>query len=118
VLSFLTYQRWEARVRGLEEFRARTGLTTSRSSTTRTTSWWTQDLLHRDLPGAAFRLGGGVSTARAGCSDPDALRPLPYIANTADGSAEVGRQPWLIYGLMRTHEGYSTNVSAGNALSL
>ena len=29
--------------------------------------------------------------------------PLPYIANTAGWiTAEVGRQPWLIYGLMRT----------------
>jgi len=28
----------------------------------------------------------------------------------------LGRQPWLIYGLMRTSEGHSANVSAGNAL--
>ena len=33
--------------------------------------------------------------------------PFPYIANTASWlSAELGRQPWLVYGLMRTHEGY------------
>jgi cytochrome d ubiquinol oxidase subunit I len=43
--------------------------------------------------------------------------PLPYIANTAGWmTAELGRQPWLIYGLMRTSEGYSSTVSAGNAL--
>jgi cytochrome bd ubiquinol oxidase subunit I len=43
--------------------------------------------------------------------------PLPYIANTAGWmTAELGRQPWLIYGLMRTSEGYSTTVSAGNGL--
>jgi cytochrome d ubiquinol oxidase subunit I len=30
--------------------------------------------------------------------------------------AELGRQPWLIYGLMRTSEGYSNTVSAGNGL--
>jgi len=43
--------------------------------------------------------------------------PLPYIANTAGWmTAELGRQPWLIYGLMRTSEGYSANVSAGNGL--
>jgi cytochrome d ubiquinol oxidase subunit I len=43
--------------------------------------------------------------------------PFPYIANTAGWiTAEVGRQPWLVYGLMRTLEGYSTNVSAGNGL--
>jgi cytochrome bd ubiquinol oxidase subunit I len=43
--------------------------------------------------------------------------PLPYIANTAGWmTAEIGRQPWLIYGLMRTSEGYSPTVSAGNGL--
>jgi cytochrome bd ubiquinol oxidase subunit I len=43
--------------------------------------------------------------------------PFPYIANTAGWmTAELGRQPWLIYGLMRTSEGYSNNVSAGNGL--
>lgn len=43
--------------------------------------------------------------------------PLPYIANTAGWmTAELGRQPWLVYGLMRTADGYSMNVSAGNSL--
>jgi cytochrome bd ubiquinol oxidase subunit I len=43
--------------------------------------------------------------------------PLPYIANTAGWmTAEIGRQPWIIYGLMRTSEGYSKYVSAGNGL--
>ena len=43
--------------------------------------------------------------------------PLPYIANTAGWmTAELGRQPWLIYGLMRTSEGYSQNVNAGNGM--
>jgi cytochrome d ubiquinol oxidase subunit I len=41
--------------------------------------------------------------------------PLPYIANTAGWmTAEIGRQPWLVYGLLRTVQGYSKNVSAGN----
>jgi cytochrome d ubiquinol oxidase subunit I len=31
-------------------------------------------------------------------------------------TAEVGRQPWLVYGLMRTTEGYSKYVDAGNGL--
>jgi cytochrome d ubiquinol oxidase subunit I len=43
--------------------------------------------------------------------------PLPYIANTAGWmTAEIGRQPWLIYGLMRTADGYSHTVSVGNGL--
>ena len=43
--------------------------------------------------------------------------PLPYIANTAGWmTAEIGRQPWLVYGLIRTDQGYSKYVSAGNGL--
>jgi cytochrome d ubiquinol oxidase subunit I len=43
--------------------------------------------------------------------------PFPYIANTAGWmTAELGRQPWLVYGLMRTVDGTSQMVSAGNAL--
>ena len=43
--------------------------------------------------------------------------PLPYIANIAGWlTAELGRQPWLLYGLMRTQDGYSDNVSAGNVI--
>src|SRR6201998_1649230 len=42
--------------------------------------------------------------------------PLPYIANTAGWlTAELGRQPWLIYGIMRTAHGFSPRVVAGNA---
>jgi cytochrome bd ubiquinol oxidase subunit I len=43
--------------------------------------------------------------------------PLPYVANLAGWmTAELGRQPWLIYGVFRTAHGYSQHVSHGNAL--
>jgi cytochrome bd ubiquinol oxidase subunit I len=43
--------------------------------------------------------------------------PFPYIANTAGWvTAELGRQPWIVYGLMRTAHGISPTVSGGNAL--
>ena len=43
--------------------------------------------------------------------------PLPYIANTAGWmTAELGRQPWLVYGLLRTSEGYSKHVGTGTSL--
>ena len=43
--------------------------------------------------------------------------PLPYIANTAGWmTAETGRQPWLVYGLLRTAAGDSHHVHAGNTL--
>jgi len=43
--------------------------------------------------------------------------PFPYIANTLGWmTAELGRQPWLIYGLFRTSDGYSKVVSNGNTI--
>jgi cytochrome d ubiquinol oxidase subunit I len=41
--------------------------------------------------------------------------PFPYIATTAGWmTAELGRQPWLVYGLQRTIHGTSPKVSGGN----
>jgi cytochrome d ubiquinol oxidase subunit I len=41
--------------------------------------------------------------------------PFPYIATSAGWmTAELGRQPWLIYGLLRTVHGTSPLVSGGN----
>jgi cytochrome d ubiquinol oxidase subunit I len=43
--------------------------------------------------------------------------PFPYIANTLGWmTAELGRQPWLLYGLFRTSQGYSKVVSNGNTI--
>jgi len=43
--------------------------------------------------------------------------PFPYIATTAGWmTTELGRQPWLVYGLMRTAEGASPTVHSGTVL--
>jgi cytochrome bd-type quinol oxidase subunit 1 len=43
--------------------------------------------------------------------------PAAVIANTAGWmTAEIGRQPWLAYGLLRTSEGYSKQIGAGTSL--
>jgi cytochrome d ubiquinol oxidase subunit I len=43
--------------------------------------------------------------------------PFPYIATTAGWmTAELGRQPWLVYGLMRTSQGASPTVHSGTVL--
>ena len=43
--------------------------------------------------------------------------PFPYIATTAGWmTTELGRQPWLVYGLMRTAEGASPVVHSGTVL--
>jgi cytochrome d ubiquinol oxidase subunit I len=43
--------------------------------------------------------------------------PFPYIANEAGWvTAEVGRQPWIIYGLMKTAAAASPNVVSGETI--
>ncbi|HEY6450897.1 MAG TPA: cytochrome ubiquinol oxidase subunit I [Candidatus Cybelea sp.] len=45
------------------------------------------------------------------------LMPFPYIANEAGWTVtEVGRQPWIIYGLMRTAQGGSPTVASGETI--
>jgi cytochrome d ubiquinol oxidase subunit I len=43
--------------------------------------------------------------------------PFPYIATTAGWvTAEAGRQPWIVHGLMRTSQGTSPQVGTGDTL--
>jgi len=43
--------------------------------------------------------------------------PFPYIANEAGWTVtEVGRQPWIVYGLMRTDHGISPTVATGETV--
>jgi len=118
MLSFLTYREWKADVRGLDAFpqdqwpdmvpllyfayHVMVGLGT---------------VFIAVMVLAALMLWRGKLYASRGMLW--ALMvcvPLPYIANTAGWmTAELGRQPWLIYGLMRTAHGVSPQVGAGNA---
>ena len=44
--------------------------------------------------------------------------PLPYLANTGGWLlTEVGRQPWIVFGLMRTEQGVSTAPGVGAILA-
>ena len=118
-LSFLTYRRWSAEVKGLDQFRPEdvtdsiallyysyhimVGLGTIFIAITIVS---TLLLWRRKLFEARWMLWVLMLSF-----------PFPYIANTAGWmTAEIGRQPWLIYGLMRTAQGYSHQVSAGNAM--
>ena len=43
--------------------------------------------------------------------------PFPYLANTLGWmTAELARQPWMVYGLFRTSEGYSKVVNPGSTV--
>jgi cytochrome bd ubiquinol oxidase subunit I len=118
-LSFLTYRAWKAEVRGLDSFPQ---------------SDWPDNLAllyysYHIMVGlgtifiaimvvAAFQLWRGQLFSQRWMLWTLLLAlPFPYIANTAGWmTAELGRQPWLVYGLMRTADGYSKQVSAGNAM--
>ncbi len=118
-LSFLTYKTWGAEIKGLRDF--------------------PRDLWPDNVPLLYFAYhimvglgtmmlvlmalsllllrGGRLFTARPVLWMLMLALPFPYIATTAGWmTAEIGRQPWLIYGLMRTAQGSSPNVSAGNGL--
>jgi cytochrome bd ubiquinol oxidase subunit I len=117
VLSFLTYKQWTANVRGLDAFPQ---------------DQWPDkiEMLYYSYHvmvglGTIFIAVMGLSAIflwRGKLYDSRLLLwtlmlcvPLPYIANTAGWiTAELGRQPWLIYGLMRTAHGASPRVGAGN----
>ena len=119
MLSVLTYRRWNAQVRGLDAFprdrwpdnipllyyayHVMVGLGT---------------LLIATFGVAAWKLWRGtLTTSRAMLWVLMLMVPAPYIANTAGWiTAEIGRQPWIVYGLMRTAGGFSPTVSAGNGL--
>jgi cytochrome bd ubiquinol oxidase subunit I len=119
MLSFLTYKRWNAEVKGMDAFPK------------------------ENLPGNvpllyySYHIMVGLGTIFIAVMVLSALllwrgrlynakwmmwilmlsAPFPYIANTAGWmTAEIGRQPWLVYGLLRTSEGYSKLVSAGNGM--
>jgi cytochrome d ubiquinol oxidase subunit I len=117
MLSFLTYRKWSAHVRGLDSFPE---------------DEWPDTI---ELLYYSYHVMVGLGTIFIAVMGLSALllwrkklfearwmlwllmlsAPLPYIANTAGWmTAELGRQPWLIYGMMRTAHGISPRVVAGN----
>lgn len=119
ILSFLTYQEWNTEIKGLNEFDEKNYPT--------------------NIPGLyyAYHIMVGLGTifiALMLASIVQLFRnklyqtkwilwsllfmiPFPYIANTTGWyTAELGRQPWLVYNLLRTSAGASPTVSSGNTL--
>jgi len=119
VLSFLTYQKWDKQIPGMDQF--------------------DESELPDNIPALyySYHIMVGLGTifiAILGFSlfflwrkKLFTLRPLlwvllclvpfPYIANlTGWYVAELGRQPYLVYGLLRTSDGISPTVSSGNTL--
>jgi cytochrome bd ubiquinol oxidase subunit I len=119
MLSFLTYQRWNAEVKGLDAF---SGQDQPENVALLYYSYHIMVGLGTIFI-AVMVLSAGLLWRKKLFDARWALWilmlsfPFPYIANTAGWmTAEVGRQPWLVYGLLRTSDGYSKMVSAGNGL--
>ncbi|MDB5077558.1 MAG: cytochrome ubiquinol oxidase subunit [Chloroflexi bacterium] len=119
VLSFLTYRRWGAEVKGLDAV--------PRNN-------WPDNI---PLTYFVYHIMVGLGTFFIAIMGFGALllwrrrlfrtrwmlwilmlaTPFPFIANTAGWlTTEVGRQPWIVFGLQRTAVGSSSNVSSGNVL--
>jgi len=118
-LSFLTYRRWKAEVKGLNAFpqdQWPTNIELLYFSYHIMVGLGTLFIAIAVL--AAFLLWRGRLFATRWMLWILLLTlPFPYIANTAGWmTAELGRQPWLVYSLMRTVDGYSKTVSAGNGI--
>ncbi len=118
-LSYLIYQNWNAEVKGLEAFPEKN---------------WPDNI---PLLYYSYHVMVGLGTFFIGIMTLAAFLlwrrrlyesrwmlwilmlaiPFPFIANTAGWfTAELGRQPWLAYGLFRTQEGVSPLVSSGSVL--
>ncbi|VAW17085.1 Cytochrome d ubiquinol oxidase subunit I [hydrothermal vent metagenome] len=119
ILSFLTYQEWDKQILGMDQFK--------------------KEELPDNIPALyySYHIMVGLGTIFMGIMGLALvflwrkklytvkpllwtimfLVPFPYIANiTGWYVAELGRQPYLVYGLLRTSEGISPTVSSGNTL--
>lgn len=119
VLSFLTYRRWAAEVRGLADI--------PRSD------WPDNIALHYYAYHIMVGLGtlfiasmlvaglllwrGKLYTTRPMLWVLMLAAPFPFIANNMGWlTAELGRQPWLVHGILKTQDGYSVTVTSGNTV--
>jgi cytochrome d ubiquinol oxidase subunit I len=119
ILSFLTYQEWDKQVKGMDQF--------------------DEEELPDNIPALyySYHIMVGLGTIFIGIMGLAVfflwrkklytfkpllwaimfLFPFPYIANiTGWYVAELGRQPYLVYGLLKTADGISPTVSSGNTL--
>ncbi|MEZ4854339.1 cytochrome ubiquinol oxidase subunit I [Flavobacterium sp.] len=119
ILSFLTYGNWEKEIKGLDNY--------------------SEDVYPTNISGLyyGYHIMVGLGTIFIGIMFLALIQllrkklfetkwllwafmfalPFPYIANTTGWyTAELGRQPWLVYNLLRTSEGASPTVSSGNTL--
>lgn len=119
VLSFLAYGTFESYVRGLEEFPEDEWPDNIELLYYSFHIMITLGTIFIGLMGLAclLRWKGRLETTQPMLWAIMLAFPFPYIANTLGWmTAELGRQPWLIYGLFRTTHGASKVVSPGDTI--
>lgn len=127
LLSFLAYNRFEGEVRGLknlqQEYQQEYGPGDYLPPIA--LSYWT----FRLMAGAGVvmflvLIWAFIARARGKLEHHDLLLrlllwsiALPYIANSTGWIfTEIGRQPWIVFGLQRVEQGLSTSVSGGEVV--
>ena len=119
ILSFLTYQDWEAEIKGLNDFEE-----TDYPSNIPGLYYSYHIMVGLGTIFIALMLLASIQLYRKKLYRTKwilwslvFMLPFPYIANTTGWyTSELGRQPWLVYNLMRTSAGASPTVSSGNTL--
>jgi cytochrome bd ubiquinol oxidase subunit I len=127
LLSFLAYNRFSGEVKGIRELQAQYAVRYGPGDYVPPVMWtyWT----FRAMAGAGFAM-----IALAGWAAVLVLRErfegrtrflallvpaiaLPYLANSTGWIfTEIGRQPWIVFGLQKTADAVSPSVTAGEVL--
>jgi cytochrome d ubiquinol oxidase subunit I len=127
LLSFLAYNRFEGEVPGIKQLQAEAEATYGPGNYTPNVflTYWT----FRIMVGAGFAMLGLAAVALWLVMREQIGRwprflwllipaiALPYVASATGWIfTEMGRQPWIVYGLMQTEHAVSPNVSAWTVL--
>jgi cytochrome d ubiquinol oxidase subunit I len=128
LLSFLAYNRFEGEVRGIKDIEAEYAAKYGPGDYAPPVKWvyWN----FRVMAGAGLLMlvlaaGALAATLRGRVLESPRLLALlvpalvlPYVANSAGWIfTEIGRAPWIVFGLMRIESAASPTVSAGMVLT-
>ncbi len=127
LLSFLSYNRFEGEVKGIKDLQAESEAKYGPGNYTPSVflNYWT----FRAMVGAGMVMLALAAVALYLVLRNEVVRwprflwllipgiGLPYLANaTGWVFTEIGRQPWIVFGLLRTDQAVSPTVGAGSVL--
>ena len=118
LLSFMVYFDWNAKVVGLDAFpKENLPPVMFTAMSFHAMVWPGVFLLFFTIYGIYLLKRGKLEGSRKFLTLFVWLFPVPFILNEIGWfTAEIGRQPWVVYQLLRTADGYSDTVPAGQVL--